>query len=207
MSSVRIGDAGERAAHPERVNDAMRRVLEGRARWGTLDVAPASPGLWQRVRLTVYPPGITRGERRLLHLRHGWPVAGAIAGAALVVALSSAGPVLSFAVALTAYLAGFAVLARLTRELRSRSRVVTVASEYVRGELREYGEVRVLRSAASRLMELEAARRSGLVDPVAYEAAWIDVYETLPGGAAVTTGSVPGPAPHARPRPHRPPSS
>lgn len=188
MGSVRIGDAGERAAHPERVNDAMRRVLEGRAQWGTLDVAPASPGLWQRVRLTVYPPGITRGERRLLHLRHSWPVAGAIASVTLMVALSDAGPVLSVAAALTLYLTGFAVLARLTRALRSRSRVVTVASEYVRGELHEFGDVRLLRTAASRLMELDTRRRAGLVDPVSYESAWIDVYETLPGGAGVTTG-------------------
>lgn len=188
MGSVRIGRACERTAHPERVNDAMRRVLEGRARWGTLDVAPASPGLWQRVRLTVYPPGITRGERRLLHLRHGWPVAGAIAGLVLMVGLSDAGPVLSFAAALTVYLSGFVVLARLTRELRARSRVVTVASEYVRGELHEFGDVRLLRTAASRLIELDARRRAGLIDPVAYESAWIDVYETLPGGAALTTG-------------------
>ncbi|NUU06154.1 DUF6611 family protein [Leifsonia sp. C5G2] len=170
------------------MNDVMRRMLEGRARWGTLDVTPASPGLWQRVRLTVYPPGITRGERRLLHLRHGWPVAGAIAGLVLMVALSDAGPVLSLAAALTVYLSGFVVLARLTRELRSRSRVVTVASEYVRGELHEFGDVRLLRAAASRLIELDARRRAGLVDPVAYESAWIDVYETLPGGAALTTG-------------------
>jgi hypothetical protein len=106
----------------------------------------------------------------------------------LMVALSDAGPVLSVAAALTLYLTGFAVLARLTRALRSRSRVVTVASEYVRGELHEFGDVRLLRTAASRLMELDARRRAGLVDPVSYESAWIDVYETLPGGAGVTTG-------------------
>ena len=52
----------------------------------------------------------------------------------------------------------------------------------VRGDLHEFGDVRLLRTAASRLMELDARRRAGLVDPVAYESAWIDVYETLPGG-------------------------
>lgn len=162
------------------MNEFLRRLSEGRAPWGTLDISPASRGIWQRVRLTVYPPGITRAERRALHFGHTWPVAGGILCLFGLVFLSSEGPVLGLATVLSAYVAGFVVAARLTRDLRSRSRSLTVASECVGGELREFGDVHLLRASATRLMDLEARRRAGLVDPIAYEAEWTDVYLTLP---------------------------
>ena len=180
MDIARIGAPPSTAAHPGAVKESLRRLLEGRALWGTIDVSPAGRGIWQRVRLTVYPPGITPAQRRLLHLGHLWPVGGSIACLFVLVLLSDAGPVLSLATALAAYAGGFLVLGRLTRELRARSRTVTVASEYIRGELREFGEVPLLRTAATRLMDLEARRRRGLVDPVTYEAEWADVYDGLP---------------------------
>ena len=158
----------------------VRRLLEGRAPWGDLDVSPMSPGVWQRVRLTVYPPGITPGQRRLLRLRHMWPVGGALLALVGLVLLSDTGPVLSLATVLTAYAAGFAVIARLTRLLRSRCRVVTVATEHVGADIRETGDVQLLRTAAGRLLDLESRRRRGLVDLVTYEAEWMDVYFGLP---------------------------
>ncbi|MCI0157106.1 hypothetical protein KNO15_10415 [Leifsonia shinshuensis] len=166
------------------MNEIARRLFEGRTPWGTLDVSPASRGIWQRVRLTVYPPGITHGQRRLLHLTHAWPVGGGILCLFALVLLSGEGPVLSLATVLTAYVAGFLVTARLTRELRERCRVVTVASEYVGGEVREFGNVHLLRVAVSRLQDLDARRRSGLVDPVTYEAEWAEVYDALPNEGA-----------------------
>ncbi len=176
------------AAHPGRVNEIVRRLLEGRAPWGTLDVSIPSRGICQRVRLTVYPPGITHGQRRLLHLRHMWPVAGGILCLFALVLLSGEGPALSLATVLGAYVGGFLVTARLTHELRERCRVVTVASEYAGGEVRESGNVHVLREAASRLMDLEARRRSGLVDPVTYEAEWNEIYNTVPHEPAHALG-------------------
>jgi len=158
----------------------VRRLLEGRAPWGDLDVSPVSPGVWQRVRLTVYPPGITPGERRLLRLRHAWPVGGALLALVGLILLSDVGPVLSLTIVLTAYVAGFAVIGRLTRVLRARCRVVTVATEHVGSDIRESGDVELLRAAAGRLLDLESRRRRGLVDPVAYEAEWTDVYSALP---------------------------
>ncbi|WP_158861807.1 DUF6611 family protein [Leifsonia sp. AG29] len=166
------------------MNEFLRRLTEGRAPWGTLDVSPASRGLWQRVRLTVYPPGITHGERRALHVAHIWPVAGGILCLFGLVALSGAGPVLSLAAVLAAYGAGFAVTARLTRDLRGRSRVLTVASEYVGGEVREFGDVHLLRTSVGRLTELENRRRSGDVTAVTYEAEWAAVYDALPAKTA-----------------------
>ena len=117
----------------------VRRLVEGRALWGDLDVSPVTPGIWQRVRLTVYPPGITPTERRLLRLRHGWPVVGALVSFAGLVLVSDAGPMLGVLTMLAAYAAGFAVLGRLTRDLRPRCRVLTVATEHIGDEVRERG--------------------------------------------------------------------
>ncbi|TDP98465.1 MULTISPECIES: DUF6611 family protein [unclassified Leifsonia] len=162
------------------MNEFVRRLLEGRAPWGTLDVSPASRGIWQQVRLTVYPPGITHAERRILHLAHVWPVGGGILCLFALVFLGSENPALSLAAALALYAGGFLILSRLARDLRSRCRAVTVTSEYVHGELYEHGEVALLRVSAERLMTLEAKRRHGEVDPVSYEAEWSDVFGTLP---------------------------
>ncbi|WP_348788946.1 DUF6611 family protein [Leifsonia sp. NPDC080035] len=177
---------------PARVNELARRLLEGPAPWGTVDVSPATRGLWQRVRLTVYPPGITPAERRLLHLSHSWPVAGAILSLFTLVLLGDAGPVLGLATVMTGYIGGFLVTARLTRALRERCRVVTVASEYVGGGIREFGDVHLLRAAAACLAELEARRRAGRVDPATYEAEWAEVYDMLPDGASRSRAPRPG---------------
>ena len=168
------------------MNVIAPRLLDSRARWGTLDTSPASPGIWQRIRLTVYPPGITPAERRLLRVCHAWPVAGAILSLFGLVALSDAGPVLSIGLVLTAYVAVWVALSRATAELRSRCRVVTVATEYVGGELHVFGDADLLRSAVSRLRALELDRRSGHVHPVEYELAWGEVYQELPSTSALT---------------------
>ncbi|MGO4301535.1 DUF6611 family protein [Leifsonia sp. RAF41] len=117
---------------------------------------------------------------------HTWPVAGAVLSLFGLVFLSDAGPVLSMATVLVAYVVGFAIAARLTRGLRSRSRSLTVASEYVGGELREFGDVHLLRVSTCLLMDLEARRKAGLVGPVAYEAEWAQVYDALPAEIAPT---------------------
>lgn len=162
------------------MKETVRRLLEGRALWGTLDVSPATRGIWQQVRLTVYPPGTTPGQRRLLHLGRSWPSGGAALCLVVLVFLGDQGPVVSVAAAATMYLAGLVVTARLTRDLRARCRRIAVASELVACEVREFGDVPLLRAAATRLLELEARRRSGLVDPVRYEAEWSEVYDALP---------------------------
>ena len=180
MEIARIVPAGGNAAHAGGMNEFLRRLAEGRDPWGTIDVAPASRGLWQRVRLTVYPPGITHAERASLHFAHTWPIAGGILCLFGLVALSSAGPVVSLTAVLVAYAGGFVIAARLTHDLRERCRVLTVASEYVGGELREFGDVNLLRACVRRLTDLENRRRSGLVTAVAYEAEWAAVYDALP---------------------------
>lgn len=161
-------------------------MTEGATPWGTIYVSPASgSGLWRRVRLQVYPPGTTRAERRMLHFAHTWPIGGAIIGLMLTVALSGElPPGADLAAGFLAYAAGFWLAARLTRSLRRRVRTLTVASDYLYGEPREYGDARLLHAVTARLDDLEERRRASQVNPVQYEAEWGDIYDAIPSSTA-----------------------
>jgi hypothetical protein len=181
MESARIRSVPRDPAHPELVNELLRRLIEGDKLWGTLDVTPVGRSMWRRVRLTVYPPGTTSAERRALHFAHSWPIAGAILALVVMVALGSAWPPALVVVGVAAlYLAGFWVGARLTRTLRMRIRSLSVVSVYVGGGLEEYGDASLLRETADRLRDIDARRRAGRLDPVSYEAEWSDIYAALP---------------------------
>lgn len=168
------------------VNEFFRRLTEGGTPWGTVDISPVGRGLWQRVRLTVYPPGTSRAERRALHFAHSWPIAGAVAGLLVIVGLAGKeSPIVGLAAVLLLYLGGFWIGARLTHALRTRTRTLTVASMYVGGEWKEFGNAHLLRAATARLDDLDARRRAGQIDAVGYEAEWADVYDSLPSETPV----------------------
>src|SRR3979490_2744289 len=136
MEFARIARAPRNPAVPVIVVEFLRKLTEGDKLWGTVDYSPAGRSMWRRVRLTVYPPGTTSAERRMLHFAHGWPLGGAILGLILMVTLGSAWPPALVIVAIVAmYLAGFWVGVRLTRPIRSRIRSLSVVSVYVGGEL------------------------------------------------------------------------
>jgi hypothetical protein len=162
------------------VNQLLQRLAGGPAPWGTVQVWPASPGLWERIRLTVYPPGTSRAERRAMEFAHAWPVTGAIAGFIAIVALSGAVPVVATIAIVVIYLLGFWVGARLTRDLRRRSRTITASTVFIAGELTEFGDVELLKETRARLGDLELRRVHGDIDPIQYEAEWADVYSSIP---------------------------
>lgn len=172
-----------RGPHDGIVNRFVQRLADGGAPWGTVEVWPASPGLWERVRLTVFPPGTTRAERRTMQFAHAWPIAGAVAGFVAMVALSGYWPTVSIIVILAAYLGGFWVGARLTHDLRRRSRTITASTVFISGEMKEFGDVRLLKETRTRLANLEILRLRGRIDPIAYEAEWARIYYSLPSGA------------------------
>ncbi|WP_430623522.1 DUF6611 family protein [Leifsonia aquatica] len=59
------------------MNEFVRRLTEGHAPWGRKVVRPASPGLWERYPLTIYPPGTPATGRRVLQFVRTWPITGA----------------------------------------------------------------------------------------------------------------------------------
>lgn len=170
-----------RSTHGDSVREFLRRTTEGAVPWGTVYASPASGGPWRHVRLTVYPPGTTRAERRALHFAHTWPIAGAIIWLILAVALSRVlPPAAGLTAALLVYAAGFWLAARLTRRVRPRVRTLAVASIHSFGEPRVDGDARLLRAVTARLDDLEERRRSGQLNPVQYEAEWWEIYEAIP---------------------------
>lgn len=180
MEFVRIRVDSGGAAHDEIVNEFVRRLAGGGARWGTVQVWPASPGLWERVRVTVYPPGTSAEQRRALRFAHGWPITGAIACFIGVVAMSGSSPIVAPIVALVIYLGGLWIGARLTHDVRRDSRTITASTVFIAGEMKEYGDVRLLEETRARLANLERLRLRGRIDPIRYEAEWADVYYSLP---------------------------
>lgn len=179
MDLERIGVSVMRKPHPGGVKEFVRRLTEGTAPWGTLDVSPASRGTWQQMRLTVYPPGITSAERCALHLIHTWPVTGAILGLFEVVLVGGEWPIFSLVGVLGTYLGVLWILAQLTHDLHGRCQIITAAWEYIEGEQKDFGNVNLLRETASRLVDLEARRRAGTIDPVGYEVEWARVYDSV----------------------------
>jgi hypothetical protein len=168
------------------MHDLIRKLTEGAHPWGTVDVSPAGRGLWQRVRLTAYPPGTTSAERRALSFAHAWPILGAVVSLLLLVALGSAWPApLELAAMIALYLAGFWVGARITRPVRRRLRILTTATVYVGGELQEFGNVRLLRETIAEFDRIDALQRRGDLTPVQYEAEWGVIFDTLPAQSEV----------------------
>jgi hypothetical protein len=89
-------------------------------------------------------------------------------------------PVVATIAIVVIYLLGFWVGARLTRDLRRRSRTITASTVFVAGELTEFGDVELLKETRARLGDLELRRVHGDIDPIHYEAEWADVYSSIP---------------------------
>ena len=161
------------------MNEFVRRLTEGPAIWGRVSVWPHSPGLWERYTLTVYPPGTSAAERRALQFARSWPIVGALVGAAGLIALWPAWPLLSVAFILSVYIGGLWAASRITRRLGGRMRRMRGDEIFVAGVMTEYGDLRRLRSTLALLTDLEERRRSGDINPVQYEAEWSVIYDSV----------------------------
>ncbi|WP_308419030.1 DUF6611 family protein [Subtercola lobariae] len=162
------------------MNEFARRAAEGPAPWGRILAWPASPGLWERTRLTIYPPGTSSVDRRSLQFTHTWPVVGVIVGFAEMGALGHLFPVMGATLAALSYLAGLWFGLHFSRDLRRRTRTMTVAKVFIAGEMVEFGDVHRLEQIRSRLADLESRRLSRRIDPALYEAEWAEIFYSLP---------------------------
>jgi hypothetical protein len=170
-----------RASH--RPSTVVRRVVtrltEGEHPWGSVDVTPGGRSGWCRTRLTVYPPGTNAGERRLLNVLHAWPVAGAVVALVTLVVLDAAPQWASFAAAVAIYALGFVVVGLLTRRLRPRLRHLTVGIVAVAGDVRCYGDARLLQEIRRGFDRIDRLEASGRLTLVAYELRWAELYARL----------------------------
>jgi hypothetical protein len=163
---------------------AWRRFVDGDAPWGAFDVWPDRFGS-TRFRLTVYPPGISLRERRMLRVWRGWPAWGGLLWAVGVIALAAVLPtwialVLSTAVYLGSGVAAFSMAGDSRRHVRTA--IATVAVGFYHPAA--YREARYLQDLAQRLTSADIERRAGTLTPVAYEVTWWQVYNGVAAGEA-----------------------
>jgi len=154
------------------------RVLEG-SHWGTIATVDAGRGT-SRSRATVYPPGTTAGERRAMRFSRAWPVAGAVLGMFLLLALDAWPLPLVVVTVVALYAAGFAAALSSTKRVRAGSRHVEVVSVYAGGHCETVGDIGFYNAVTDQLRCIDTLSARGELTPVGYEARWAAVYASIP---------------------------
>ncbi len=153
------------------------RVL-GDRRWGLIRNAGPLHGHWIS-ELTVYPPGITTGERWAVGADRFAPVGGAVLGLLLTAASYRLLPVWATLILLLAPPALLAaVVRRLTRRIRRQLRSVVVTRDYRSEPPTITGDAALLQACCAELTALDGD--SDRISVVEYERRWGEVYHRLP---------------------------
>jgi len=163
------------------VRHAVHDLVDGAHSWGSLDQAPARSTVVQQISLTVYRPGTTLHDRRLLHARQTWPLAGAVLAVSVVIVMASwAPPHVTGLAALVAWVLGFAILELTTRGLRESVRELSASSTCTPDGLVVVGDATCVRATAARLSALERELDAGHISTERYLARWEEVWLALP---------------------------
>lgn len=179
--SAAVPGAWRHAGHlPEALRHAAHDLVDGSHVWGTLDQAPARSTVVQQITLRVYRPGTSLLDRRLLHARQCWPVAGAVVVVLVTLALATVANAPTLAVvALAVYAGGFPALEWASREVRSTVRELSASSTCTPSGLVVVGDAACVRATAARLFALDRDLRLGRIDPARHEALWGEVWRAL----------------------------
>ncbi|WP_411699485.1 DUF6611 family protein [Conyzicola sp.] len=162
------------------VAHAAEHVLEGSHHWGRIEARATGRTTANRTRLTVYPPDTTPAERRALQFYRTWPIAGAVLGLMLLVALGGL-PLAVVAPSLVSVYAGGTVAAFVsTTRIRSASRHVDIVSVPIGGSFETVGDIGFFNTATDRLRAMDTLNDRGLLTRAEYDALWAGVYEDCP---------------------------
>lgn len=154
-------------------------MTSGAHPWGVLEVtAPVRYG-WRSLRLTVYPPGTSPAERRLLWLDRNIPIVAAILLLTAMVITAPGVPRLLLLLVIPVGVAIIGFVRRATRPLRLTVRTLRVAQVDVRGVTETYGDQRLLGHCVGELRDMDRARRADQITLVEYERRWGEIYEAL----------------------------
>jgi hypothetical protein len=157
---------------------APRRLDGGRA-WGSLDIYPSRYGV-SRYRLVVFPPGISRDERRFLRWWRTWPFWGGVLWVLTGIVLSNAmTPGASLAISTSLFLGTGAITFALAGPARAQVRTLYAITMdgYTDDEI-EHQFAR-LRSLAGALAEADRQRAEGTLSALDHEALWWQVYDGM----------------------------
>lgn len=177
--TARTARSARRAA---RLRARTLRALEGPHRWGRYEQSAtaftARTGVCER-RLTVYAPGATSADRRLITLWHAWPLVGGALAFAVALLLAPAAPIAALVGMLTLYLGGLALVARRSRRARAGCRVIRCSAVALSTGREAIGDARLLDDALAELLRLERLREAGRIDEVGFELGWARVHDRL----------------------------
>ncbi|KWX25449.1 hypothetical protein AFM11_04110 [Mycolicibacterium wolinskyi] len=160
------------------------RLLDGARAWGSVEIRPGRFGIVQ-YRLVVYPPGLSRSERRWLRLARGWPVWGFMVWLLCQIVLT--GTMTSWAVfgASTAAATGAGVVAfAMAGEARTRVRSMLVTTMLGYPDATAEANRDRLAELAAVLLEADDRLAHGDIGVVEHELIWWQVYDRLADSVA-----------------------
>jgi hypothetical protein len=158
------------------------RLLEGAHSWGRYEESTAlftaRTGVCTR-RLTVYAPGASSADRRLLTLWRAWPVVGGSLAAAVALALAPEAPVAALIGMLAIYGGGLVVVGMRSRRARAGCRTLRSSTIELATGRETVGDDRLLEKSLAELLLLDRLRDSGRIDEVGFELGWARVHDRL----------------------------
>lgn len=172
----------------EENNPWRRRLLDGAAQWGAVNVRAERFGI-TRYWLVVYPPGITAAERRRIRAWRGWPLWGAVLWVVSLVALAHLlggwTPVL---LSTAAYAAAGSVTYVRAGDLRAKVRAADVMIMPGSRDQQALTASATIRVLAATMIHADQQLRTGAITPTIHEAIWWRVYRSLAPEASDSPG-------------------
>lgn len=175
-------DTQRRGTRPNATSAPVRcwdRLLDGSRVWGSIDVGLERQG-FRRYRLVLFPPGVTKVERRLLRLWRGLPTWAALAWLMSVIVLSKAcSPWVALGVATAVHVVVGAVILERVRVLRTQVRTLSVIliAGYPHPETEAtYAEMKKI---AAVLCTADFMHAQGRISAAEHESIWWQAYQRL----------------------------
>lgn len=171
---------------------AWHQLLDGDRRWGSIDVRPDRFGV-TRYRLVVYPPGISRTERRRLRVARGWPLWGVAAWIIAEVYLVNAlDPWIALALSIGVTLGLGLIASALAGPLRTQVRTMTAAVLVGRPDLGSTAERDMIQRLGARLIRADEGLADAALSAAEHESIWWAVYDEMAPALADSTLREPG---------------
>lgn len=154
-------------------------ILDGEFIWGAIISGPSRYGAAQQ-RLIVYPPGISRDERRWLRAWRGWPLWGGVLWIVIQIGLRHvAQPWLALVTATGTCLLLGSVAYVMAGALRRHVRVLNACSYAAYPDAESAVSQRSLRLLTTMLCTADAQHERGRLSMVDYERVWWQVYDAM----------------------------
>lgn len=155
-------------------------LLDGAHLWGSSDAVVSRYGV-RHYRLTVYPPGISTADRRLVRVWRCWPVSGALLGvlALMVLGNAAATPDTVLAATVSAYLGIGALLFLRAGPARFRVRSLSIVLMPGSADVNEQHKFVEWQAMVHMLTAADRGLTGGAIAAVEHEAIWWEVYDRL----------------------------